>query len=450
MTTLLAFLVTLAILIVVHELGHYSVARACGVKVLRFSVGFGRVVASRRDRRGTEWALSAIPMGGYVKMLDEREGEVAAPDLPYAFNRKNVWQRSAIVLAGPLANLLLAVLLFAGLNLSGVPALKPILGEPPANSIAYLAGIRGGETVLRIEGEAVESWQDLHWLALRQGINADRLDLETRDAAGHLLFRSLNLGSLPAADKEARLIEAAGLVRYLPPIPPVIGELIPQGQAARAGLMPGDRVRSVDGLGIARWEELVQHVRQSPARRIALLIERDGRTQHIDVTPAATNEAGQSIGKIGAAPQIPPGTFEALQTQVNYPLGTALFRAVAKTWELSSFSLEMLGRMIVGQVSVKNISGPITIADYAGQSARSSMSSFIAFLALISISLGVLNLLPIPLLDGGHLLYYLAEIMTGRPVPERVQEIGQKVGMALLGVLMFFALFNDFQRLLTQ
>lgn len=450
MTTLLAFLVTLAILIVVHELGHYGVARACGVKVLRFSVGFGRVVASRRDRRGTEWALSAIPMGGYVKMLDEREAEVAAQDLPYAFNRQNVWKRCAIVLAGPLANLLLAVLLYAGLYLSGVPAFKPILGEPPAKSIAYLAGIRNGETVLRIAGETVESWQDLHWLALRQGIHADRLDLETRDAAGHLFFRSLDLGGLPSADKEARLIEAVGLVRYMPAMAPVIGEVVPQGQAALAGLQAGDRIVSVDGVGITHWEELVQRVRQSPARRIALSVERGDRTLRIEVTPSATNEAGQNIGKIGAAPQIPAGVFEALQTQVKYPIDESLVRAFGKTWELSSFSLEMLGRMVIGQVSVKNISGPITIADYAGQSARSSMSSFIAFLALISISLGVLNLLPIPLLDGGHLLYYLAEIMTGRPVPERVQEIGQKVGMAILGVLMFFALFNDFQRLLTQ
>ena len=450
MTTLLAFLVTIAILVVVHELGHYTVARLCGVKVLRFSVGFGRVVASRRDRRGTEWALSAIPMGGYVKMLDEQEAAVAEQDLPQAFNRQSVWRRSAIILAGPVANLLLAILIYWGLYLTGVPALKPILGEPPANSAAQAAGIRNGETVMRIDGETIESWQDLHWLVLREGIDAEQLKLETQDATGHLYFRILDLSALSSADKENRLLEAVGLVRYMPDIAPVIGELLPQGQAAHAGLVPGDRILAVDHNAITRWEQLVQHIRQSPAHKIELTVARGNRVLHLEVTPSASTESGQTIGKIGAAPSIPPGTFDAIQTQMRYSLGAALAHAVGKTWELSSFSLEMLGRMVIGQVSLKNISGPVTIADYAGQSARSSAGSFIAFLAHVSISLGVLNLLPIPLLDGGHLLYYLAEIVTGRPVPERVQEIGQKVGMALLGVLMFLALFNDFQRLLTQ
>lgn len=450
MTTLLAFLVTIAILVVVHEFGHYSVARLCGVKVLRFSVGFGRIVASRRDRHGTEWAISAIPMGGYVKMLDEREAEVPAQDLPAAFNRKNVWQRSAIILAGPAANLILAILIYWVLYLTGVPALKPILGEPPAQSAAQSAGIGKGETVVRLAGETVESWQDLQWLVLRKGIDAERLELETQDAAGHLYFRTLDLGSISSADKEDRLLEAIGLVRYMPSIAPVIGEVMPQGQAASAGLQSGDRILAVDGQEISSWDQLVRHIRGSPGRKIEFTVERGNQALRIAVTPAANTESGQAIGKIGAAPRIPAGTFEALQTQVHYPPGAALMHALGKTWDLSSFSLEMLGRMVIGQVSLKNISGPITIADYAGQSARTGTSSFIVFLALVSISLGVLNLLPIPLLDGGHLLYYLAEIVTGRPVPERIQEIGQKVGMALLGVLMFLALFNDFQRLLTQ
>ena len=337
-----------------------------------------------------------------------------------------------------------------GLYLTGVPAFKPILGEPPTNSAAHAAGIRAGEIVTRIGGERIESWQDMHWRVLREGIDAERLELETRDAAGHLYFRTLDLSVVADADRENRLLETLGLMRFMPEIAPVVGELLPHGRAASAGLQSGDRILAVDGQAVARWDQLVQYVRQAPARKIELTVERDRRSMLIVVTPDASTEAGQTVGKIGAGPRIPTGTFEALQTQMRYPLGAAFVHAVDKTWELSSFSLEMLGRMVIGQVSLKNISGPVTIADYAGQSARSSLNSFIAFLALISISLGVLNLLPIPLLDGGHLLYYLAEIMTGRPVPERIQEIGQKVGMALLGVLMFLALFNDFQRLLTQ
>ncbi|TCS71133.1 regulator of sigma E protease [Sulfuritortus calidifontis] len=450
MTTLLAFLVTLAILIVVHEFGHYSVARLMGVKVLRFSVGFGQVIARRQDRHGTEWALSAIPMGGYVKMLDEREGEVAEQDLPYAFNRQNVWKRSAIVFAGPAANLLLAILIYWGLFFSGVPALKPILGEPPAGTPAYIAGIRSGETVLSVNDEKVESWQDLHWSLLRHGLGAERLSLETRDNADHLHFRQLDLSGLAPDVKETDPARAAGLTRYIPAIAPVLGEVVAGGQAALAGLRVGDRILSVDGVAVANWHELVQKVRSAPGQALTFELARQGQVLRVNVTPTAADEAGQRVGKIGAAPQIPPGTFEALQTQVRYSAGDAVVRALAKTWELSSFSLEMLGRMVIGQASLDNIAGPITIADYAGQSARSGIASFIAFLALISISLAVLNLLPIPLLDGGHLLYYLVEVVTGRPVPERVQEIGQRIGMALLGVLMFFALFNDLQRLLTQ
>ncbi len=450
MTTLLAFLVTLAVLIVIHELGHYSVARLMGVKVLRFSVGFGQVIARRHDRHGTEWALSAIPLGGYVKMLDEREAEVAAADLPYAFNRQNVWKRSAIVAAGPAANLLLAILIYWGLFFSGVPALKPILGTPPAGSPAQIAGIGNGETVLSIEGERIESWQDLHWALLRHGLGAQQLTLETRDAAGHLFFRQLDLSGLTKSEKEANLARAAGLNRYLPAIAPVIGEVITDGQADLAGLRKGDRILRVDGVPVDQWEAVVRQVRNAPGRALSFEIERQNQILSLSVIPSSSEEAGQRVGKIGAAPEIPAGVFEALQTEVRYPAGEAVSRALAKTWELSSFSLEMLGRMVVGQASLNNIAGPITIADYAGQSARSGMTSFIAFLALISISLAVLNLLPIPLLDGGHLLYYLAEVVTGRPVPERVQEIGQRIGMALLGVLMFLALFNDLQRLLTQ
>ncbi len=450
MTTLLAFVFTLAVLIIVHEYGHYTVARLCGVRVLRFSVGFGKVLASRRDRHGTEWALSAFPLGGYVKMLDEREGEVAPGELHQAFNRKGVWSRMAIVIAGPAANLLLAILLYWALYATGVPALKPLLGEPEAGSPAALAGLQASDEVLTINGERCESWQDLHLLVMRHGFGASSLELQTRDAAGHLAFRRLDLSGVDREAFETDPLRQTGLTRYSPPVEPVIGEVLPGSVAQRAGILPGDYIASVDGRPVMRWEEAVKAIRARPDQPLSLGILREGRTQTIEVIPERSVQDGQAIGRIGAAPRLDPKLFEALQTEVRYPPLTALQRALQKTWELSAFSLEMLGRMLIGQASLQNLSGPITIADYAGQSASAGLVPFITFLALISVSLGVLNLLPVPILDGGHLLYYLAELFTGRPISERVQDIGQRIGIALLGFLMFFAFYNDLLRLFSH
>lgn len=450
MTTLLAFVFTLALLIVVHEYGHYAVARLCGVKVLRFSVGFGRVLLSRRDASGTEWALSAFPLGGYVKMLDEREGEVAPQDLPYAFNRQGVWRRIAIVAAGPAANLLLAVLLYWGLYATGVPALKPLLGEPLQGSPAAVAGIRAGEEVIRINGERVESWQDFHLLLLRHGLGSDRLELETRDANGYIAFRRLDLAAIDRAAFETDPLRQVGLQRYTPPVMPVIGELQPGGVAERAGLRAGDRIVAVDDRPVNRWDEVVEAIRARPGEPVRLEIARAAESLTIVLTPERVIQGGQTVGRIGAGPRLEPGVLESLQTEVRYDLLPALWRGVQKTWELAVFSLEMLGRMVIGQVSLQNLSGPITIADYAGQTASAGLVPFITFLALISISLGVLNLLPVPILDGGHLLYYFAELATGRPVSERIQMIGQRVGIVLIGFLMFFALYNDLFRLLSR
>jgi len=453
MTTLLAFFFTLAILIVFHEFGHFWVARRMGVKVLRFSVGFGQVVASHRDRHGTEWALSAIPLGGYVKMLDEREGEVPTEQLDQAFNRKSLVARAAIVVAGPLANFLLAILLFWGLFLHGVPILKPIVGEPTANSPAQLAGVHGGETVTRINGEPIASWQDLHWLALKQVLRGDALRIETVDRRGYIALRTLAVPEIDGEKKNAMEqapLKALGLVRYLPPLAPVLGQLLPDGVAAQAGLRGGDRIVAIDGNAMTTWEQLVEAIRHSPGRSLRLSLERAGQHQEVVLTPAVVREGGTTIGRIGAGPRVDPEVFATLHGTAHYGPLQAMRHALARTWELSAFSLEMLGRMITGQASLKNLSGPLTIADYAGQSAESGVSSFAAFLALVSVSLGVLNLLPVPLLDGGHLLYYFAEFLTGRPVSERIQEIGQKIGMGLLGLLMFFALYNDLSRLFFQ
>ncbi len=450
MTTLLAFIFTLALLIVVHEYGHYAVARLCGVRVLRFSVGFGRILASRRDRSGTQWALSAFPLGGYVKMLDEREGEVPAEELPLAFNRQGVWKRIAIVAAGPAANLLLAVLLYWVLYATGVPALKPLLGEPLTDSPAAMAGFRNGEEVTRINGERVESWQDLHLQLLKHGFGAAFIELETRDAAGNIAIRRLDLTGMDWAAFEKDPLGQLGLSRYSPPIAPVIGELQPGGLAQRAGIASGDVVTAVNGVAVTQWQEVVEAIRSHPGTPLTLELQREGAVISVELIPERVNQGGQSIGRIGAAPRLDPEVFQALQTEVRYPLFTALWRGLQKTWELSTFTLEMLGGMIIGQVSLQNLSGPITIADYAGQSASAGIVPFVTFLALISISLGVLNLLPVPILDGGHLLYYFAELATGRPVPERIQEIGQRVGIVLIGSLMFFALYNDLFRLLSR
>lgn len=446
MTTLLAFLATLAILIVFHEFGHYLVARLAGVKVLRFSVGFGQVVARRTDRHGTEWALSAIPLGGYVKMVDEREAPVAPDLLERAFNRKPLGARAAIVAAGPLANFLLAILLFWALFMAGVPILKPVLGEPPAGTPAALAGIRSGDTVVSINDEPVESFQDLHWLTLKHAIGQPSLRVETLDAGDHLAYRTLDLAGQDESFEQSPL-KALGLVRHLPPMEPVLGELVGDGAASRGGLRSGDRIVAIDDQRIGTWEQLVETVRAAPGKSLTFLIEREGEPKRVTLAPDAIEGGGQVTGRIGAAPRLDPEVVAKYHGEARYGPFDALSRALSRTWELSVFSLEMLGRMVVGQVSLKNLSGPITIADYAGQSAQTGLASFVAFLALVSVSLGVLNLLPVPLLDGGHLLYYFAEFLTGKPVSERTQEIGQKIGIGLLSLLMFLALYNDLQRL---
>ena len=446
MTTLLAFLATLAILIVFHEFGHYAIARLAGVKVLRFSVGFGKVIAQHVDRHGTEWVLAAFPLGGYVKMLDEREAPVATDLLDQAFNRKSLAARSAIVAAGPLANFLLAIVLFWVLFMSGVPILKPVLGQPASGTPAALAGLQSGDQVTSINGEHVESFQELHWLALKHALGADRMEVEAINAQGQQVTYILTIFERGEA-LEQNPLKQLGLSRYMPPLPAELGELASGGVAERAGLQPGDLIRFIDNRPVRHWEEVVERVRASPNVALRLQVERQGQMREFIVVPEQTAADGRLIGRIGVAPKIDPALFERFQGEARYGPLEAISRALARTWELSSFSLEMLGRMLIGEASLKNLSGPITIADYAGQSAASGAVSFVSFLALVSISLGVLNLLPVPLLDGGHLLYYFAEFLTGRPVPERIQEIGQRIGIGILGILMFFAIFNDLQRL---
>jgi regulator of sigma E protease len=446
--TLASFIVALGVLIVVHEYGHYLVARLCGVKVLRFSVGFGRpLVVWRKGRDQTEWVIAAIPFGGYVKMLDEREAPVPSSEVARAFNRQGVLKRVLIVVAGPVFNFLFAIAVYAGLYMGGMPEARPVLAEPPAATRAKAAGVRGGDLVRAVEGEPMATWQALRWRVLQAALQRETLRIEVINAQEQVSSLTLDLRDYPADEVESDVLERIGLRLFRPALDPVLGQVVASGAAARAGLEKGDRVTHIDGRAVATWEDLVREVRRRPGREAALRIERGELSMSVQVTPDDVAANGERIGRIGAAPEIPPAHAERIFVQVRYGPLDSLGQAVAKTWDISVFSLRMLGRMLLGQVSWKNLSGPVTIADFAGQSAQLGWIPYLTFLALISISLGVLNLLPIPPLDGGHLMFYIIEILKGSPASERAIEFGQRVGIALLLVLMAFAFYNDLTRL---
>jgi regulator of sigma E protease len=448
--TIASFVVALGVLIVVHELGHYLVARWAGVKVLRFCVGFGRPLWSRRfGRDQTEWAIAAIPLGGYVKMVDEREGAVAPEDLPRAFNRQTVGKRFLIVLAGPVANFLLAIALYWGLFVGGVQEMKPVVGTPPQGTLAAAAGLWAGDLVTHVDGQPVQSWQEVRWKVLHASLDRRSVGLEVIDARNRIERRVLDLTGVGGEQIEGDLMSGLGLRPFRPDVAPVIGKVTPGSAAERAGLRVGDRVSHLDGEPVPTWDAFVARVRPAAGRSLRFDVERDGRTLVIEITPEPVAQNGERIGRIGAAPRVDPEGMKPYLVEIRHGPVEALGLAAAKTWEMSVFSLRMLGRMLTGEVSWKNLSGPVTIADYAGQSAQLGLTPYLAFLALISISLGVLNLLPIPLLDGGHLMYYAVEVVKGSPLSERVMELGQRVGLALLLCLMAFAFYNDINRLLS-
>jgi regulator of sigma E protease len=448
--TIASFIVALGVLIVVHELGHYLVARWAGVKVLRFCVGFGRPLWSRRfGRDQTEWAIAAIPLGGYVKMVDEREGAVSPEDVPRAFNRQTVGKRFLIVLAGPVANFLLAIALYWGLFVGGVQEMKPVVGTPPQGTLAAAAGLRAGDLVTHVDGRPVQSWQEVRWKVLHASLDRRALGLEVIDARNRMERRVLDLTGVSGEQIEGDLMSGLGLRPFRPDVAPVIGKVTSGSAAERAGLRVGDRVSHIDGESVPTWDAFVARVRPAPGRSLRFDVERDGRTLFIEITPEPVAQNGERIGRIGAAPRVDPEGMKPYLVEIRHGPVESLGLAASKTWEMSVFSLRMLGRMLTGEVSWKNLSGPVTIADYAGQSAQLGLTPYLAFLALISISLGVLNLLPIPLLDGGHLMYYAVEVVKGSPLSERAMELGQRVGLALLLCLMAFAFYNDINRLLS-
>jgi regulator of sigma E protease len=448
MTTVLAFVVALGLLIAVHEYGHYRVAVACGVKVLRFSIGFGRPIVSwRLSGKPTEFVIGLIPLGGYVRMLDEREGPVEPSERHQAFNNKPLRARAAVVAAGPLANLLLAVLLYAAVSWMGVEEPQPVLATPPAGSLAERAGVRAGDRVLEASlagqtAEPVRSFDDLRWHVAKAALESESLVLRLQGERGSSRELVLDFKNLEAAEVNAAFFRQIGMGSVFSR--PVLGTLQPGGAAQQAGLQAGDLVRRIDDRPILDAAQLRELVRASVRGEVQnWQVERQGREIDLSVQPQAREEGGQILGRIGAVVGESPA-----MVLVREDLLDALGEGLTRTWDISLLTLRMLGKMIIGEASLKNLSGPLTIADYAGKSAGQGWTAYLLFLAMISVSLGVLNLLPLPVLDGGHLMYYLWEFATGRSLSEVTMERLQRLGIAALVVLMSVALFNDIVRLL--
>ncbi|MEX1058545.1 MAG: RIP metalloprotease RseP [Natronospirillum sp.] len=447
-----ALIVTLGILVTFHEYGHFWVARRCGVKVERFSIGFGKPLL-RWQRGETEYVVAAIPLGGYVKMLGEQEQGVPGHEAHRAFANQSLARRSAIILAGPAANFLLAIILYWLMFVVGVSEVAPVVGDVEAESPAARSGLQAGDEIVAVDGEATRTWQEvrlalLHRLGETGALNMtlSRPDSSTERRIEMPLQRWL------VGEGDPDIMGALGITPYRVDIPARIGEVLEGGRAEQAGLMPGDLVTAVNGEPVSGWMDWVETVRANPETRLLVNVQRNGENQELAMTPALNSEgAGESHGYIGAGvmePETMPQLPEAMQREVQYSPLAALPRAASETWETSWFVLGSLKKMLIGLISVENLSGPITIAQVAGQTASYGFEYFVGFLAVLSISLGVLNLLPIPMLDGGHLLYNLVEFVTRKPVSERVQQMGMQLGILLILSFTLIAFYNDFNRLL--
>jgi regulator of sigma E protease len=440
-------LVALGVLVTFHEFGHFWVARRCGVKVLRFSVGFGMPLLRWSDKQGTEYVVAAIPLGGYVKMLDEREGEVPAHLVEQSFNRKKVGQRIAIVAAGPIANFLLALVFFWILAMVGSQQVRPVIGAVEPGSMAAQAGLSSGQEIVAVDGEAVRGWAGVNLELVRRLGETGSLQIGVRDeGASNTVSHTVKLDGWLKGSDEPDPIKSLGIQPWRPVVEPVLAEIDPEGPGAAAGLKTGDRLLTLDGAAIADWQALVDAVRQRPDAKVLLQVQRDGAQLDVPVTLAHRGEGKASAGYLGAGVkggEWPPSMLR----EVRYGPLDAVVEGARRTWTMSVLTLDSLKKMLFGELSVKNLSGPITIAKVAGASAQSGMGDFLNFLAYLSISLGVLNLLPIPVLDGGHLLFYLIEWVRGRPVSDRVQGWGIQIGISLVVGVMLLALINDLGRL---
>ncbi|MCY1271936.1 Regulator of sigma-E protease RseP [compost metagenome] len=440
-------LVALGVLVTFHEFGHFWVARRCGVKVLRFSVGFGTPLVRWYDRHGTEFVVAAIPLGGYVKMLDEREGDVPPELLEQAFNRKSVLQRIAIVAAGPVANFLLAILFFWVLAMLGSQQIRPVIGSVVPDSPAAVAGLAAGQELVAVDGEPVDGWGAVNLQLVRRLGESGELRVTVRESGSSVteVYRLHISAWLKNADNPDP-IAGLGIQPWRPAVPPLVAQLDDKGPAKAAGLAVGDLLVRVDGQAVDDWQQVVDRIRARPAERVILSVRRGGEERDIALTLGVRGEDKARTGYLGAG--VAGGEWPAeMLREVSYGPVAAVGEALSRTWSMSLLTLDSLKKMVLGQLSVKNLSGPITIAKVAGASAQSGVGEFLHFLAYLSISLGVLNLLPIPVLDGGHLLFYLVEWARGRPLSERVQAWGMQIGISLVVGVMLLALVNDLSRL---
>lgn len=441
------FIVMVAVLVTFHEFGHFWVARRLGVKVLRFSVGFGRALWRRVGRDGTEYVIAAIPLGGYVKMLDEREGAVDAADLSSAFNRQSVAKRSAIVAAGPAFNFILAVVAYWAVWVIGMPDLKPVIAAPVAHSVAAQAGLRAHDTVVQIDDKPIRTWSTLRTALLAHTLNDPEMHLQIRDPGGALRNVNLDLSKVRVDPKY--LFSDIGLNPYQPPIPPVLKEVLPDGPAAAAGFKPGDHLLSYDGTPLSSWQQWVRYLQAHPGTVVEVEVQRDGRPLNLNLAVGSVKRGGKTIGHIGAGVEVPAGLWHDLEVDQRLGVFAAVPAALHQTWQMSTLTLELGYRIITGDISLRNIGGPIRTAEAAGYSAQMGFVAFLSFLAFVSINLGIVNLLPVPVLDGGHLLYCGLEVIRGSPLPERVQAVGQQVGLTLLALLIGVVFYNDIASLMS-
>ncbi len=449
--SVVAFILAIGILVAVHEYGHYIVARWCGVKVLRYSIGFGKPLVMWRGAApdNTEYCISAIPLGGYVKLLDEREGDVDPAEVHRSFTRIPVRSRIAILAAGPLMNFAFAILAYWMMFVVGVPGAQPFIGEVEPGSIAARAGLIEGDRIVSVGDAEVATWDGAILFILDEMLSDTYIPLQVSSESGELKTVRLDIqGRISELTEPGKLFDALGMRPWAPVVPALVSEVTPDGPAALAGVLPGDLVVAADGTPIAGWSEWVNYVRARPGERITMQLQRNGNLLELSAVAATVETDGQRFGRIGMATEPPAGLAEKYMANQRYGIVASLGEAVSRTWAMSELTVRMIGRMFTGDVSVKNISGPINIAEYAGYSARIGFAPFLNFLAIVSISLGILNFLPVPVLDGGQIVYQTAEAIKGEPLSERAQLVGQQIGIALLLMVMSLAFYNDLSRLL--
>ncbi|WP_028451193.1 RIP metalloprotease RseP [Chitinilyticum aquatile] len=447
MLTLGAFVLMIAVLVTFHEYGHYWVARRCGVRVLKFSIGFGKPLV-QWQRGGTTWQIALIPLGGFVQMQGEspEDGGGGLHDPASSFSSKHPLQKMAIVLAGPLANLLLAWLLFAGVFMHGQTALRPFVGAVEAGSVAEQSDLRAGDRLMAVASTPVASWE-MAQMQLLAHVGEARVPVQVQRASGGEANLLLNLAGLGDAAYDARLLRNLGI--EILPWTGLLGHVSKDGPANRAGLQEGDRILSIDGQPLAGWQAFHELIQQSAGKSLTISYSRRGETLTTQLQPERVQQGGKQFGRIGLGPRTDPVLYQKLTfVDRNGPL-EAVQRSAAYTWQMSVLSIRMIGQLLTGEASLKQVSGPIGVAEYAGQSASIGLLAYIQFIAFISLSLAILNLLPVPVLDGGHFLYHTAELLRGRPLPLWCMEWGQRLGVALLLSLMALAFYNDINRLIT-